>query len=99
MMGFMASYRLAAIIFFLIGARAVAQSGAVIAPNPATPALFNGLEWRGIGPAATGGRIADLAVSRVPGQPAEIYVATTSGGVFKSSNEGVSWTPVFDALA
>jgi photosystem II stability/assembly factor-like uncharacterized protein len=54
------------------------------------------LEWRGIGPAATGGRIADLAVSRVPGQPAEVYVATTSGGIFKSSNEGISFTPVFD---
>ena len=33
---------------------------------------------------------------RLPGQPAEIYVATTSGGVFKSVNEGVSFTPIFD---
>lgn len=54
------------------------------------------LEWRSIGPAATGGRIADIAVSRVSGHPAEVYVATTSGGIFKSSNEGVSFTPVFD---
>lgn len=54
------------------------------------------LEWRSIGPAATGGRIADIAVSRAPGKPAEVYVATTSGGIFKSSNEGVSFTPVFD---
>jgi photosystem II stability/assembly factor-like uncharacterized protein len=54
------------------------------------------LEWRSIGPAATGGRIADIAVSRVAGQPAEVYVATTSGGIFKSSNEGVSFAPVFD---
>ena len=30
------------------------------------------------------------------GRPAEIYVATASGGIFKSVNEGVSWTPVFD---
>jgi len=61
-----------------------------------SPGLLGGLEWRGIGPAATGGRIADIAVSKVPGEPVELYVATTSGGVFKSANEGVSWTPVFD---
>ncbi len=60
------------------------------------PGLFSGLEWRSIGPAATGGRIADIAVSRMAGTPAEFYVATTTGGIFKSSNEGVSWTPVFD---
>jgi len=85
----MTFYRLVGIILF--AAPAGAQSGAVV-----TPSLLNGLQWRGIGPAATGGRIADLAVSRVPGQPAEIFVATAGGGVFKSVNEGVSFTPVFD---
>jgi photosystem II stability/assembly factor-like uncharacterized protein len=54
------------------------------------------LQWRSIGPAATGGRIADIAVSRVTGGPAEVYVATTSGGIFKSANEGVSFSPIFD---
>src|SRR5450432_732835 len=89
MIGSMTFYRLVGIILF--AAPAGAQSGAVV-----TPSLLNGLQWRGIGPAATGGRIADLAVSRVPGQPAEIFVATAGGGVFKSVNEGVSFTPVFD---
>ena len=60
------------------------------------PSLLQGLQWRSIGPAATGGRIADLAVSRTPGEPLKIYVATTTGGIFKSVNEGVSWTPIFD---
>src|SRR4051794_13101390 len=60
------------------------------------PAHLQGLQWRSIGPAATGGRIADLAVARTPGAPLQIYAATTTGGVFKSVNEGVSWTPVFD---
>ena len=54
------------------------------------------LEWRGIGPAATGGRIADIAAVRVAGEPAEVYIAVSTGGIFKSSNEGVSFTPVFD---
>src|SRR5260221_62346 len=44
------------------------------------PSLLNGLQWRGIGPAATGGRIADIAVAKVPGAPSEIYVGTTTGG-------------------
>jgi len=61
-----------------------------------TPSLVGALEWRGIGPAATGGRIADLAVVRPPGQAQQIFVATTSGGVFKSVNAGISFTPVFD---
>ncbi len=59
-------------------------------------AALSGLEWRSIGPAATGGRIADLAVVKAPGQADIIYVATTSGGVFKSVNAGISFAPVFD---
>src|ERR1700722_20323399 len=56
---------------------------------------FN-LEWRSIGPAATGGRIADLAVVKSPAQADIIYVATTTGGVFKSLNSGISFAPIFD---
>src|SRR6202050_4119208 len=54
------------------------------------------LEWRSIGPAATGGRIADLAGGKSPGQADIIYVATTTGGVFKSVNAGISFAPIFD---
>ena len=49
------------------------------------PATLNGLEWRGIGPAATGGRIADLAVVKSPGQADIIYVATSTGVSSKAS--------------
>lgn len=55
-----------------------------------------GLNWRSIGPASTGGRIADFAVAEVRGQPEVMYVGTASGGVFKSRNAGVSWVPIFD---
>lgn len=55
-----------------------------------------GLEWRSIGPATTGGRIADITAAKSPGQPQIIYVGTATGGVFKSANAGISWTPVFD---
>jgi photosystem II stability/assembly factor-like uncharacterized protein len=61
-------------------------------------ALLGNLRWRSIGPANTGGRIDDFAVGRVPGQPDAVYVATAGGGVFKSTNQGTSWTPVFDRV-
>jgi photosystem II stability/assembly factor-like uncharacterized protein len=58
--------------------------------------LLSGLKFRSIGPVNTSGRIDDIAVAQVPGQPDAIYVGTASGGVFKSVNGGVSWTPIFD---
>lgn len=54
---------------------------------------FSGLEWRGLGPALTSGRIIDIAVR--PDHHATWYVATV-GGVWKTENTGVSWTPIFD---
>src|SRR3954467_3684320 len=60
------------------------------------PSLLGTLRWRSIGPPNTGGRVDDFAVARVPGQPDAIYVATASGGLFKSTNQGTSWTPIFD---
>src|ERR1700722_16297879 len=56
------------------------------------------LKWRSIGPVNTSGRIDDFAVGRVHGQPDQIYVATATGGVFKSTNGGTSWDPVFDKV-
>jgi len=54
------------------------------------------VKWRSIGPVNTSGRIDDIAVARAYGEPDIIYVATASGGVWKSSNNGTSWSPVFD---
>src|SRR5439155_5697634 len=62
------------------------------------PSLLGNLRWRSIGPANTGGRIDDFAVARMPGQPDAIYVATASGGIFKSTNQGTSWLPIFDRV-
>src|SRR6478752_4962538 len=62
------------------------------------PSLLGSLRWRSIGPANTGGRVDDFAIARVPGQPDAVYVATASGGLFKSTNQGTSWTPIFDRV-
>src|SRR5438874_3326836 len=68
------------------------------APRALDPALLHDLRWRSIGPANTGGRIDDFAVARTPGAPDAIYVASASGGVFKSTNQGTTWTPIFDGV-
>ena len=56
--------------------------------------LVKGLKWRSIGPAFTSGRIADFAVN--PDNTSEYYVATASGHVWKTINNGTTFTPVFD---
>ena len=57
-------------------------------------AVFEGLELRGIGPSLTTGRVADFDVD--PKNPNVYYVATAAGGVWKSVNRGITWTPTFD---
>ncbi len=69
-----------------------------IAQRQAAPALdadaFDALPYRHIGP--VGNRVS--AVAGVPGDPAIIYFGAASGGVFKSTDGGVHWTPVFDKM-
>ncbi len=55
---------------------------------------LNAFKLRPIGPALTSGRIADFAVN--PENPSEFYVATASGGVWKTINAGTTFTPIFD---
>ena len=55
---------------------------------------FMGLKLRGIGPAFMSGRIADIAVH--PNDNNCWYVAVGSGGVWKTTNAGTTWQPVFD---
>src|SRR5262245_15471568 len=62
--------------------------------DPMSPATFNGLRFRSIGPAFTSGRVIGFAVD--PNNPARYYVAAASGGVWKTVNNGTTWTPVFD---
>jgi len=56
---------------------------------------ISGLKWRNVGPALTSGRISDFAFN--PDNPFEYYVATSSGGVWKTVNSGVTYDPIFDS--
>lgn len=55
---------------------------------------FSGLKLRSIGPAFTSGRIADFAVN--PENTSEYYVGVASGNVWKTTNNGTTFSPVFD---
>ena len=63
-------------------------------PGPFKPAVTGQFRWRSIGPAVSGGRLA--AVAGTDQDPYLYYVGAAGGGVWKSTNAGQSWTPVFD---
>jgi photosystem II stability/assembly factor-like uncharacterized protein len=70
-------------------------AGSVAAQGPARfdTTLFRALEWREVGP-FRGGRV--TAVAGVPDQPLVYYMGATGGGVWKTSDGGLTWRPVAD---
>ncbi|TDQ31384.1 photosystem II stability/assembly factor-like uncharacterized protein [Zeaxanthinibacter enoshimensis] len=56
--------------------------------------IYKGLEFRSLGPATTSGRIADIAIH--PQDENTWYIGVGSGGVWKTTNAGTTWKPIFD---
>lgn len=54
-------------------------------------------EWTFVGPLNTGGRVTDVAIS--PDSDNHLYVATATGGIFRSYDQGNTWEPIFDSEA
>lgn len=69
-------------------------SAAALAQTVPSADQLKSYKFREIGPARMGGRVDDYAV--VEANTNIVYVATASGGVFKTVNGGISWKPVFD---
>jgi len=62
--------------------------------DPMSAATFNGLRFRSLGPGFTSCRVIGFAV--YPNNASKYFVASASGGVWKTVNNGTTWTPVFD---
>lgn len=69
----------------------------VQAQDSAAPNPLAGLKLRNIGPAYPSGRISDFAM--MPGGSNHYLVSTASGGLWRTTNNGTTWTPIFDREA
>jgi len=78
-------------LLFLTASRAPAE------PADPLPQILDSFAVRNIGPANMGGRITAVAV--VESKPSTMFVASASGGLWKTVNQGVTWAPVFDNQA
>ena len=82
------------LVLFLITNLSYSQKQKKDKSQPLDEISISALKWRSVGPALTSGRISDIAVN--PDNPFEYYVAVSSGGVWKTTNAGLEYTPVFD---
>ncbi|MBA2743150.1 MAG: hypothetical protein H0U43_02365, partial [Chthoniobacterales bacterium] len=87
----------------LLAALSIVSLGSSRAADPtptAVPAidqkLFGGMKWRQVGP-FRGGRA--LAIEGVLGEPNTYYFGAVAGGVWKTTDGGANWTPIFDKEA
>jgi len=85
----------------------LAGGHALIAQQPAPPAaqlpppvnqsddpMLKRFVWRSIGPANMGGRVDDIAADE--NNPSTFYVGFATGGIWKTTNNGTTWTPIFE---
>src|SRR5215471_4089125 len=78
----------------LIGALAILWAAGFVRAqqSPISPDVYNEMKFRYIGP--VGNRA--TAVAGIPGNPNVYYVGAASGGIFKSTDGGIHWDPIFD---
>ena len=89
------TYSLLTILLIFLVSESFSQKKNKSETNYLDKISLNGLKWRSVGPALTSGRVSDIAVNLK--NPFEYYVAVASGGVWKTTNWGVEYTPVFDS--
>src|SRR5271168_2536030 len=100
----MVNFKSSAVILIALCVRALAspQQGEDDAAVPAWPAHrqllesspFRSLHWEPLGPSMQGGRIGAIAVP-TPGS-STIYAGPGAGNIWKTTNNGMTWTPIFE---
>jgi photosystem II stability/assembly factor-like uncharacterized protein len=80
-------------LFGLVGIVCALALAPTHARAQGTRSPFDALHFREIGPAAMGGRMHDIQID--PTNPAILYVATATGGIWKSTNKGTTWKDIF----
>src|SRR5436190_4124524 len=74
---------------------AITAAAISVAATPIRPELLSALVWRNVGPFRAG-RVS--AVSGVIGEPGTFYIGLPAGGVWKTTNAGATWWPIFDRV-
>ncbi|MBL0937864.1 MAG: glycosyl hydrolase [Gemmatimonadaceae bacterium] len=90
-------FLLAALPSAVLAQRGSTAKAAPAKAPPATPIpaeLLNSIQIRSLGPGLVTGRIADIKID--PTSPSTWYIATAFGGVWKTTNRGASFTPIFE---
>ncbi|MEZ5962701.1 MAG: glycosyl hydrolase [Planctomycetota bacterium] len=77
-----------------LAASSLATSALAQDPAMLREHVFDTLSWRSLGPVNFGGRVVDVAVH--PNNSAEFYVASATGGIFKTTNGGTTFKSIFD---
>lgn len=67
---------------------------ALVSGQDLGPEYLSEFRWRSLGPSATGGRVVDIEVD--PRDNSKIFVASASGGLWRSENHGTTWTALFE---
>ncbi len=78
----------------LLGASAQLAGQEAVVVNQSDDPILREFVWRSIGPANMSGRIDDIEA--VVGDPSTIYIGFATGGIWKSTNMGTTWAPIFD---
>src|ERR1700704_6886895 len=81
-------------LFSLTAGTALLVSARFASAETLDSATLAGFKWRTVGPANFMGRLSDVV--GIPGPSKTLFVAAAGGGIWKSTNNGVTWRPVFD---
>jgi hypothetical protein len=79
----------------LVPAVVVLLAFAGVHAQQVNPSAFGGLRWRSIGPPRSG---YVSAPAGIPGDPTTYYIGLPEGGVWKTTNGGTTWKPIFDEV-